>query len=529
MNERKTAGRRPGMTHALPLPRFLFLAAVLAALAVFLVGDGVPPAQAQNPPPLSTNANLSALTASASDSAGGTFTPLTLSPAFDKATTAYTGSVANGITHAKLTPTVEDTGKAAVQVGKSGSLATVTSGSASDAIALDVGANELIVQVTAEDTTTTRDYTVTITRAASNNANLSGLTVSMANVGSSTFTDLPLTPAFDRNTRFYVADLGRPSWSYHVPVYVDRVKVTPTVADTGKATVQVGREEGPNGNATVLTTVTSGEASEAISLGLFLNDIIVRVTAEDGRTTRYYSITADRYPSLTSILGVWSGDGALHAEWNAPSFDRDTVTGYDVHYTSSRTVAGDAELGSDVATEWVDAGHSGDVLQTEHSITGLTNGTAYRVRVRSVTNVGGGSPDVGGDWSSGAATPQSAASDATLRALTAASSESRGGTYTALTLSPAFDSNTTGYTASVANSRNHVKLNVQVTRRDASVGVARSADADRMGFSHTLGAPTSKTIPLDVGDNVIIVRVRAGDYKTYKDYTVTVTRQVGGL
>ena len=394
------------MTRALPLPRFLFLAAVLAALVVFLVGDGVPPAAAQNPPPLSTNANLG------------------------------------------------------------------------------------------------------------------GLTASYANGNSGTFTAMSLTPVFDGDTTTYYPDLGRPTWARHVPIYVTHVKVTPTVADTGKATVQVGQ--------TTLATVTSGEASEAIPLAVYSNTIIVRVTAEDGKTTRDYMVRVSRDHSFTSIFGVWAGDGALHGSWNPPAFDRDTVIGYDVHYTSSMTVADDAEVGSDVATEWVDAGHSGDLWQIKYSITDLTNGTTYRVRVRTVSNAGDGSSNVGGVWAWGVGTPQIAASDATLKALSAGSSESRDGPFTALTLSPAFDSGTTGYTASVANSRTHVKLTLQMTQRNAAVGVAKSP-ADVRGFRHTAGSSTSWTIPLDVGANVITVRVRASDFKTYKSYTVTVTRQTGGL
>ena len=359
----------------------------------------------------------------------------------------------------------------------------------------------------------------------SKNANLSSLTASYANGNSETFTDIALTPAFNSGTTNYYPDLGRPPWSRHVPVYVTHVKLTPTVADTGKATVQVGKG--------TLATVTSGQSTDAIPLALYSNNIIVRVTAEDGKTTKDYTVRVSRDHSFTSILGVVAGDGALHLSWNPPSFDRHKVLGYDVHYTSSTTVSGNAGVGSDAATGWVDAGHSGDVWQYKHTITNLNNGTNYRVRVRSVSNAGDGSnpvgDNVGGVWARGRATPQNAASDATLRALSAGSSESSDGPFTVESLSPAFDSRTTGYTASVANSRTHVKLDLQVTRRNAAVKAAKSSDLDSVGFSHTAGSPTSWTIPLDVGTNVITVRVRASDFKTYKNYTVTVTRQAGGL
>ena len=115
---------------------------------------------------LSTNANLSALAATNATSATGTYSALSIGT-FAKATLAYTASVANSITHVKLTPTVEATGKATVKVGKGTSLTAVGSGSESSAIALSVGANALKVEVTAEDGTTKKTYTVTVTRASS--------------------------------------------------------------------------------------------------------------------------------------------------------------------------------------------------------------------------------------------------------------------------------------------------------------------------------------------------------------------------
>ncbi len=114
----------------------------------------------------SSNANLSALTAKSATSATGTFSALALTPStFSASTTAYTASVANSVTHVKLTPTRAHRG-ASIKVGKGTSLTAVTSGSDSQAIALSVGSNEIKVEVTAQDGTT-KDYTVTVTRATS--------------------------------------------------------------------------------------------------------------------------------------------------------------------------------------------------------------------------------------------------------------------------------------------------------------------------------------------------------------------------
>ncbi len=111
--------------------------------------------------PASTDARLSALTAAGSTDGSDFSTTVTLSPAFAASTLTYTATVARGVTHVKLTPTVTES-SATVKVGKTGSLTAVRSGEASDAIALDVGANEIKVEVTQDGTTKT--YTVTVTR-----------------------------------------------------------------------------------------------------------------------------------------------------------------------------------------------------------------------------------------------------------------------------------------------------------------------------------------------------------------------------
>ena len=112
----------------------------------------------------SPDATLSGLAASSSTSVGGTYSALSLTPStFSATVTSYTATVPNATTHAKLTPTVNET-NATVEVGKQGTtLTTVASGLPSGAIALVVGANAITVRVTAQDSTV-KDYTVTITR-----------------------------------------------------------------------------------------------------------------------------------------------------------------------------------------------------------------------------------------------------------------------------------------------------------------------------------------------------------------------------
>ncbi|HAN38696.1 MAG TPA: hypothetical protein DCQ29_07310, partial [Chitinophagaceae bacterium] len=103
---------------------------------------------------LSTNANLSALSLSTG----------TLSPTFASGTTSYTANVSNAATTVTVTPTREHSG-ATIQVRvNSGTYTTVTSGNASGNLTLNMGNNTIDVLVTAQDGSTTRTYTITVTR-----------------------------------------------------------------------------------------------------------------------------------------------------------------------------------------------------------------------------------------------------------------------------------------------------------------------------------------------------------------------------
>ncbi len=342
-------------------------------------------------------ATLSALTASTSDSASGTFTSLTLTPStFSATTTAYTATVANSVTHAKLTPTVTDP-IATVKVGKGSTLTSVSSGSASGAIALVVGANAIKAVVTAADGDTTRTYTVTVTRqqaqqTQSTDATLSALTASTSDSASGTFTSLTLTPStFSATTTAYTATVANS---------VTHAKLTPTVTNSS-ATVKVGK-------GTTLTTVTSGSASGAIALSTGSNEIKVEVTAADGTTKQTYTVTVTRRHAPLTNLVVTAGDTKLDLSWDAgPS---GLVAGYSVEYTASATVTNDADqdINSDVTAGWVGL-QSGTslVTATSYSITGLDNGTTYRVRVSAVLGDFTELP-----WAFGSGTPQSAATPA---------------------------------------------------------------------------------------------------------------------
>ncbi|MFC5470135.1 cadherin-like beta sandwich domain-containing protein [Cohnella suwonensis] len=218
----------------------------------------------------------------------------TLSPAFSTDTTAYTATVnEDSIT---MTPTLSISNATVIVNGTE-----VASGSESDAINLNEGNNTITVVVTAQDGTT-KTYTVTVTRAegASNNADLSGLTLSQGT----------LAPAFDWDTTSYTAEVG---------YAVTSLTVTPTTADSNARVTVNGTE------------VNSGSQSSSINLSESGSTITVVVTAQDG-TTKTYTVTVTKAASNNADLSGLS----LSIGTVSPSFSAST-TSYTVNVDNEIT------------------------------------------------------------------------------------------------------------------------------------------------------------------------------------------------
>ena len=188
-----------------------------------------------------------------------------LSPAFTPETTVYTANVPNSVNSIIVTPTAADASSSVTLLG-----AAVSSGIPSNPINLRVGTNTINVVVTAGDGSTTKVYTLTVTRPPSTNAELSSLGVS----------DVTLSPEFSGGTTNYTASVVN---------NINTVSVSPTSSDDS-ATVTV------NGSV-----VAGGAASEPINLSVGTNKIDVVVTAQDGITTKTYTLILTRDVSLASF------------------------------------------------------------------------------------------------------------------------------------------------------------------------------------------------------------------------------------
>ena len=228
-------------------------------------------------PPASDDATLNGLTLSGVDIG-----------AFDPATTEYAASVANDVAETTVTATVNDDG-ATYAVKLDGAA------DADGTVPLAEGSNVITIEVTAEDGQTAKTYTVTVTRAApplATDATLSGLALSGVDIG-----------AFDPATTQYTAD-------------ADNDVAETTVAATAK----------DDGATYAIKLGAVADDDGIVSLAVGSNVIAVEVTAEDGQTTKTYTVTvtrADAEPKPSSPpdtpdapSGEVTGKGRVALNWN---------------------------------------------------------------------------------------------------------------------------------------------------------------------------------------------------------------------
>ena len=397
--------------------------------------------------PPSTDANLKALTLSSVDF--GTFS---------QATTSYTAGVANRVTQTTVTPTVNDSG--ASYVIKLGGV-TDTDGT----VVLAVGRNVITVEVTAEDRQTTKAYTVTVTREQpaapeqpSSDASLRSLTLSGVNFG-----------IFDSTTT---------SYTVHVPNSVTRTTVTPTVNDSGAS--YVIRLDG----------VTDTDGTVALAVGS--NTIAVEVTAEDGITTKTYTVSVNRSAPLST-------DATLSAL---------TLSGANFGgFLSGRT-----SYTAQVANS---------VTQTTVTPTANHPGATYEIRQDGVADADGTvALAVGSNVITVEVTAQDRSTTRTYTVtVTRAAPLSSDATLTDLSLSGidfgTFDPSKRSYSTEVANSVTQTTVTPTVNSTGATYTIKLDGVTDADGV-----------ISLAVGDNVITVEVTAQDRNTIRTYTVSVTRAV---
>jgi hypothetical protein len=395
------------------------------------------------------NANLSSLALSSG----------TLSPPFASGTTGYTASVPYAASSITVTPTAAAIGSTILVNGS-----PVASGSGSAPISLAPGANTITIGVTASDGVITDTYTLIVTRAsASGNANLSNLALSAGS----------LVPSFASGTT---------SYAINVPYATSTTTVTPTLADA-TASVQV------NG-----ASVTSGAASGPIVLNVGSNTVTTQVTAQDGVTTKAYTVVVTRAnpSSNANLANLVPSAGTLN-----PAFSSSTTS-----YTDSVPYANSTINVTPTAADTTATIKVNGVTVASGSASGALN---LIVGPNSITIVVTAQDGVTSTTYNLAVTRAPASSNAYLSSLS----------MSAGALVPSFASGTTNYTISVPYTTS--STTVTPTVADGTAGVKVN------GVSVASGSP-SGPISLAVGSNTVNVVVLAQDGATTVTYAVLITR-----
>jgi|GEM_PF-1210982 len=371
----------------------------------------------------------------------------TLSPVFCGCTSNYTASVANSVSSVTITPTVNQLNATVTVNG-----IPVTSGTTSGPINLVAGPNVINTVVTAQNGST-NTYSVTITRAPATDATLSSLAIS----GGS------LSPVFSSGVI-----------SYTDTVNVASINLTPTVNQ-------------PNATVTVNGVAVPSGQSTPVNLALGVNTITTIVTAQDGITTKTYTLNITRVPSTDATLSQLTlNGGTLSPVFNNSINSYSASVGSNTGSVTLTPVANQANATVTINGVPVSSGSASNPIILAvgiNTITVLTtaqDGSTTKTYAVTITR----------------------AADATLSSLGISNG----------TLSPSFDSNTTNYTANVASTISSITLAPVANDPNATVTVNGSPNI-------------SNPVNLVVGSNTITTVVTGQDGVTKKTYTITVTRQ----
>jgi protocatechuate 3,4-dioxygenase beta subunit/uncharacterized membrane protein len=437
----------PSRRHALGF----FGAATLAACGGG--GDG------GTTPAASSNAALAGLSLSAG----------MLSTAFAPDTLTYGVSMPNGVASLVLVPTAADAG-AVIRINGS----VVASGASSAAIPLAVGSTAVAIVVTAADGSTTRSYTLQVSRAVAPLSSEAGLAALLLSAGT-------LSPAFVAETLSYVASVAYETASLTL------------VAVPASASATMSLNGGP---------LSPGQASAGLALAVGTTVLTLAVTAEDGSTVRRYTVAVTRAARTLSadatLAGLLLSSGEL-----VPAFASGTRS-----YTVA--VANAVPSLSVQATATVAAATmtlNGVALASGASSAAQALAVGANTLTLVVTAEDGQTQAVYSVVVTRAAAALS--SDASLAALLPSSGS----------LSPAFAAATTQYSLALANTVTGLSLTPTATQAGATITVNGSTVASGQASGST---------SLAVGDNTLSVVVTAPDGVTRRTYTVLATRAAAG-
>ncbi|OOL16832.1 hypothetical protein BRY73_11715 [Ochrobactrum sp. P6BS-III] len=278
-----------------------------------------------------------------------------------------------------------------------------------------------------------------------------------------------LAPAFDPNTTSYTLNVAND---------VETFTFTPTLSDTRGAVVING------------ATIPNGTATPAINLAVGSNTVTTTVTAQNGTTTKTYTVNIIRAQSGNAdLVGLAPSAGTLDPAFSPSTATYSLTVPTDTSSLQLTPTSADATATIAVNGATVLSGSASAALSLGTGTTTLTVVvTAQNGTTRSYTvNV-----------------TRAASADATLASLVPSSGS----------LDPAFDKETLSYSLNVENTVESISFAPTVSEPSARVTVAGGSVAS---------GNSSAPIGLAIGSNTVSIVVTAPSGAN-RSYTVVVNR-----
>ncbi|MGE5703872.1 MAG: cadherin-like beta sandwich domain-containing protein [Clostridia bacterium] len=387
------------------------------------------------------------------------------SPAFNPGTTNYTayfGSSTNNYYTAFMTADPNATMQYSLN---GGTWVNLSYWASTGYLGINYGNNTFDVKVTASDLVTTKTYRFNLYRAYPNDSFLSGLVVSTGT----------LNPGFAPTTTEYTME---------VPYTTESLSLTPTLSDSS-AVMTVN-------NASTSSNTEYGP----IALEVGANTIQVAVTSADASKSSLYQIVVTRdAPSTDNTLSAL----ALSGTSLSPVFASGTTA-----YSASVANAVDSI-----------------------NVTPTVADSTATVKVNSNATTSGSASTVALNVGANTITVEVTAQDSTVKTYTITVTRAQSSnadlnnlTLSAGTLSPAFASGTTNYTARVTSNVKSITVTPTVSDHNATVQVRVNGGT----YAPVMSDSPSGTLNLNVGANTVDVQVRAQDQMTENTYRINITR-----
>ena len=413
--------------------------------------------------PVSGDSSLSAFSLSGVQFANSVGTNVS----FVSGTTSYMANVDKFVTSTNVTATASDAASGPTGAGATVVILPADADATADGhqVNLELGENTISAIVTSSDGSSITTYTAEVIRAYGG-ATLTALSLS----------GVTLSPDFSAAVT---------SYSGSVAHTVANTTVT-TTAVAGATTAIQGAD------GTAISDADGNEDGLQAALAAGSNTINVVVTSSDGTAQTTYTVKVFKVHATAHLTALSLGDGVALS----PAFAAGTIayTADVGNETMQVTVTSTAVTGATTAIQDADgmAIEDADADTDGHQVNLALGANTIKVAV----SAGTGNAAVTTTYT--VVVTRGASTDATLSALS----------LSGITLAPAFNADTTSYTANVANA----VANTTVTATATHTGA-------------TVSAPSGQ-VALAEGGNTITVTVTAADGTTTKTYTVVVAREV---